>query len=210
MRPKALDLFCKAGGVSVGLERAGFDVVGVDIEPQPRYRGGRFIQADAMAFPLDGFDFIWASPPCQAHTCLRAVTRKNYASMISSVRERLSVIKRPWAIENVPGAPLADPVILCGLALGLKVKRHRLIECSFPAAGTICPPGHPGDWYHVSGHASGVRSRRTKKTPRREPPNIAAAREAMDIDWMNRDELAQAIPPAYAEYIGRQVMVTLA
>lgn len=203
---RALDLFCGAGGVSEGLRRAGFEVTGVDLLPQPHYRGGVFVQADALTFPLEGYDFIWASPPCQAYSSLR-VTHPGceHPDLIGRVRERLLVSGVPWAIENVPGAPLRNPVVLCGLALGLKVKRHRLIEASFPIPALPCPKGHPGEWYHVAGRGSGVRTNRNAKTPRREPPNAGVAREAMGISWMPWSRLSQAIPPAYSEHVGRAV-----
>lgn len=122
MRLRALDLFCRAGGVSVGLERAGFEVVGVDLlDMSKRHRGGTFVQGDALTYPLDGFDFVWASPPCQAHTVLRALhPGKEYPDLIPAVRERLGGCGVPWVIENVPGAPLEGGLlVLCGTMFGL-------------------------------------------------------------------------------------------
>lgn len=204
-RPKALDLCCCAGGASMGLFRAGFDVVGVDIEPQrhypERYKNGRmiFVQADALEYPLDGFDFIWASPPCQAHTLCQRIQGNDHPDIIAPIRERLKAAGVPYCIENVPGAPLIDPIELCGAMFpGLRVYRHRLFECSFPIAAPPHPDHiapnrkmgrkpQPGDFMHVVGNFSGVQY----------------AREAMGITWMKRDQLREAIPPAYAEYIGR-------
>lgn len=123
-------MFCGAGGVSVGLERAGFEVTGVDIAPQPRHRGGRFIQADAMTFPLEGYDLIWASPPCQAYSQLRHRTKGAYPDLVDSVRERLARKRRLnyplplTVIENVEGAPLRRDIRLCGSMFGLDVKRQ--------------------------------------------------------------------------------------
>ena len=195
--PKALDLFCCAGGASEGLRRAGFDVTGVDIEPQAHYPF-TFIKADAMTVPLEGFDFVWASPPCQAYTLAQRIRDNNHPDLIAPTRERLRRLGVPWAIENVVGAPLIDPIELCGAMFGLQVYRHRLFECSFPIAAPHHPdhvaplrkmgrPVRAGEFMHVVGNFSGV----------------AQARKAMGIDWMVRDELREAIPPAYAEYIGR-------
>jgi hypothetical protein len=127
IRPRALDLFCGAGGASMGLHRAGFEVVGVDACPQPEYPFA-FVQADALTFPLDGFAFVWASPPCQAFTAYKRRTdhvrpRRN---LIPAVRARLAAAGVPYVIENVVGAPLRVPVMLCGSMFGLDVQRHRL------------------------------------------------------------------------------------
>lgn len=142
MRPRALDLFCCAGGATKGLQRAGFHVTGVDIAKQPRYCGDAFHQADALTFPLEGFDFIWASPPCQAFTPLRSLQKgKEYPNLIPATRERLERCGVPYSIENVEGAPLGDSgclIMLCGTMFGLEtrggraeLRRHRLFETSF-------------------------------------------------------------------------------
>ncbi len=142
MKPRALDLFCCAGGATKGLQRAGFHVTGVDIKPQPRYCGDAFHQADAMTFPLEGFDFIWASPPCQAFTTLRFMpTAKEHPNLIPETRSRLVAAGIPYCIENVDGAPLGDSgylIMLCGTMFGLQtadgraeLRRHRLFETSF-------------------------------------------------------------------------------
>lgn len=200
---KALDLFCCAGGASEGLRRAGFDVVGVDIEQQPHYPF-EFHLADALTFPLDGFDFIWASPPCQAYTLCQRIRDREHPDFIAPIRHRLMASNTSWCIENVAGAPLIDPIELCGAMFGLRTYRHRLFECSFP----IKAPHHPihtaplrkmgrpvreGEFIHVVGNFSGAQ----------------LAREAMDIDWMPRDKLREAIPPAYAEHIGRTALAHL-
>lgn len=208
-RYRALDLFCGAGGVSVGLQRAGFDVTGIDINPQPHHRGGHFIQADALDVLQEidfllGFDFIWASPPCQAYTVARFCGKKTgYPELIEPVREALQRWGGAWVIENVPGAPLHRPALLCGLALGLKVKRHRLFESSFFILTPPCPKGHPGEWFTVFGNGGTGPSRRPRWRTGDE------AQQAMGIDWMPRKALSQAIPPAYAEWIGRQALACL-
>jgi DNA (cytosine-5)-methyltransferase 1 len=198
---RALDLFCCAGGASEGLRRAGFDLVGVDIEPQPYYPF-EFHQANALTFPLEGFDFIWASPPCQAYTLCQRIRDREHPDLVGPIRARLAASGAAWCIENVVGAPLVSPIELCGAMFGLRTYRHRLFECSFPVTAPYHPPhtaplrkmGRPvraGEFIHVVGNFSGVQ----------------LAREAMDIDWMPRDKLREAIPPAYAEYIGRAALV---
>lgn len=209
MRPKALDLFCGAGGVALGLDRAGFEVIGVDINPQPRYPF-RFFQADAIEFPLHGFDFIWASPPCQGYSVANNCQKKTYPMLVEPVRERLSKHTVmlgeyeqtvPYVIENVPGAPLKNPITLCGMMFGLKTYRHRLFESNKELREPTHHPKHeekaargrkPGenDFMTVFGHFSDQRR----------------AKEAMGIPWMTRDELGEAIPPVYAEFIGRQIL----
>lgn len=209
-RPKALDLFCGAGGVSVGLQRAGFDVTGVDIRPQPRHRGGTFIQADALTLPLDGFDFIWASPPCQAYCALRHLYPQNsYPDLVAPIRERLRAGPVPvWVIENVPGAPLLNPVQFCGSAFALRVRRHRLFEATFDIRERRCCHRWQGRPIDVSGTGGRRINRRSDDHGgnTNKPRNLGEARAAMGIDWMNRNELSQAIPPAYSEFIGKQAI----
>lgn len=143
-RPLALDLFCGAGGASMGLHRAGFHVTGVDIRPQPRYPF-RLWQGDALLIrhKLRSFDFIWASPPCQAFTAYKR--RPNHVAdrddLIPMVRELLIESGKPFVIENVPGAPLENPITLCGSMFGLDVRRHRLFEASFPILVPGCQHG---------------------------------------------------------------------
>jgi len=215
VNPRLLDLFCGAGGCSVGYARAGFEVVGVDIKPQPRYPF-EFHLADAVTFPLDGYDAIHASPPCQVYsiaTICRGKSRKNHPDLMGVIRQRLETTAVPYVIENVYGAPFrrGSVLMLCGLMFGLKVFRHRFFECS----RLLWAPQHPSHHGHriglngmvcVAGHggqSSGFGQRRRWPADHR---TKAAWSNGMGINWMLRDELAQAIPPAYTEYIGRQLI----
>jgi len=205
---KALDLFCCAGGSTKGLQRAGFHVTGVDIKRQPRYCGDAFVQADATNPPFDlrRFDFIWASPPCQHYTQMLnhgLTSRDNHPDLIEPVREMLKSAGVPYVIENVANAPLIDPFVLCGEMFGLRVMRHRFFEASMPILvpahvphrreGGIRKQGDGGYYFRVYGHETGK----------------AEWGAAMGIDWMKSPQLAQAIPPAYSEFIGKQVMEQL-
>lgn len=219
-RPLALDLFCGAGGASMGLHRAGFDVTGVDIRPQPRYPF-RFVQGDGLRPPFDlsQFDFIWASPPCQAHTSLRKMwNAKPHADLIPQTRALLEESGVPYAIENVPGSPLRATVRLCGTMFGLRtpcgaeLRRHRYFETNIAILSPCCSHGR-----HVLGVYGGhVRDRCrtitiTGNTPQqnvvrnrvRKTFSVSDAQAAMEIDWMTMEGLSQAIPPAYSEFIGR-------
>lgn len=200
---KALDLFCGAGGAAMGLHRAGFEVTGVDIKPQKRFPF-HFIQGDALDADLNGYDFAWASPPCQRYTRAQNAAKNahSHPDLIPAIREKLKAWGGPWIIENVVGAPLIVPVVVCGLALNLKVKRHRLFESNLNIHGTVCP-SHAQDYYVIFGHE--CRNRRHGKAAGRKN-KIAVGREAMGIDWMTRGELSEAIPPAYSEFLGRQVI----
>lgn len=187
----------------MGYYRAGFEVVGVDIKPQPRYPF-EFHQGDALTFPLDGFDAIHASPPCQAYTMAQNAAKNASAhpDLVPSVRRILMGSGLPWVMENVVGAPLLNPITLCGLSFGLKVKRHRLFESSLLLLAPPCP-SHNQDYYVIFGHE--VRNRRHGQAAGRKN-SIAAGRKAMGIDWMTRGELSESIPPAYTEFIGQQLM----
>lgn len=208
---KALDLFCCAGGASAGLARAGFAVTGVDIKPQPRYPF-EFHRADALTVPLDGYDFIWASPPCQGYTAMRyAPGAKGAPLLIDRVRARMPA-GCLWVIENVEQASwaLRQPITLCGSMFGLgaqgcRTQRHRLFETNFPVAQPPC--AH--DNRPVIGVYGGHARRRAASAGGRGTRDIwdgghrAAASEALGIDWMTLGEMSEAIPPVYAEYIGR-------
>lgn len=198
---KALDLFCGAGGAAMGLHQAGYEVVGVDIRPQPRYPF-RFIQADAMALDWTGYDLIWASPPCQAYTPLRALQKgKEYPDLIAPVRERLIATGTPWIMENVPGAPMRYYITLCGGMFGLRTYRHRRFETSM----LLFQPPHPKHTVKTS-----TKKRRACWDA---GLNISVTGDvgtyvgslAMGIDWMTGEELSQAIPPAYSRYLAEQI-----
>jgi DNA (cytosine-5)-methyltransferase 1 len=205
MRPRLLDLFCGAGGCSVGYHRAGFDVVGVDLEPQPHYPF-EFHQADALTFPLDGFDAIHASPPCQRYMTGGVVNRATRPDLIGPVRDRLQATGAPWIIENVPGAPLRKDVILCGSMFGLSVRRHRIFEAS--TLPLIMTPScdHSRPVAGVYGHPHG----KAGAWPGMLPSDLATWSQAMGIDWMTAAELAEAIPPAYTEFLGAHLLEHLA
>jgi DNA (cytosine-5)-methyltransferase 1 len=196
----------------MGLRRAGFEVVGVDIRPQPHYPF-KFVQADALEFEIGGFEFIWASPPCQAHSSVSR-SKKKYACHIDATRRKLQKSGKPYVIENVVGAPLVNPIMLCGAMFNLGVIRHRLFETNWG----LKQPAHvkhkgsllTGEYVTVTGNG-GVPSWTYKKRerlglPRFFPGEMSLERwqKAMGIDWLPRKELTQAIPPAYSEYIARQ------
>lgn len=204
MRPLLLDLFCGAGGAARGYFLAGFDVIGIDNRPMPRYPY-RFTQGDAICFLRDHgkkYDAIHASPPCQDYSVLKHPGNSGkHQRLIESVRQALVDCGVPYVIENVMGAKreLRNPIMLCGMMFGLELYRHRLFECSdkikspqhLPHETPCSKAGHwkPGTFVSVCGNCS----------------PIARSREAMGIDWMNRDELAQSIPPAYTLHVGLQL-----
>jgi DNA (cytosine-5)-methyltransferase 1 len=214
---RALDLFCGAGGATRGLQMTGFHVTGVDINPQPRYCGDAFVQGDIAkmhAVHLFPFDFVWASPPCQAHTTLKAMhNAKRHADMIATTRALLVASGKPYVIENVSGAPLQSPFILCGtmFCLGTKcgavLHRHRLFETNFCVSSPRCTHGDEPVVGVYGGH---YRNRKRKAGLNREAKDFTAAdgKRAMGIDWMTGKELSQAIPPAYSEFIARQWLAT--
>jgi DNA (cytosine-5)-methyltransferase 1 len=199
-----LDLFCCAGGAAMGYHRAGFDVIGVDLEPQPNYPF-HFIQADAMTFPFDGFDLVHASAPCRDHTPLTAVAGTDGTGwMLAGIRDRLAGSGIPWVLENVPGAPMRPDLVLCGKMFGLRVKRHRWFELSGDAL--VLSPPHPR---HTVPTATRERRRRWAEgwdISVTGDVGTYCGPEAMGIDWMTGNELSQAIPPAYTEHIGLQLM----
>jgi hypothetical protein len=199
MRPRLLDLFCGAGGAAMGYFRAGFDVLGVDIVPQPRYPFG-FVQADAMTFPLGGFDAIHASPPCQVFSVATPQrARGNHDDLLTPIRERLASQAAPWVIENVPGAPMRADYKLCGCMFGLgRLQRQRWFETSWHAFDMRAPCYHPEPAITIT----------TKGQPNR-TGFAPEARAVMGIDWMNGRERGLAIPPAYTEYIGRALLAHL-
>lgn len=212
-RPKLLDLFCGAGGAGVGYQRAGFDVTGVDIEAHPD-SPHLVIVADALAVLTDsdflaGFDVIHASPPCPRYSSATpAANRDKHPDLIGPVREALQAWGGPYVIENVPGAPLDNPVLLCGSSFGLSVRRHRLFETNVPMLAPQCRHDlQPQVWGVYGDHGDAKPVTRPNGTRRGNKARDAAhAGEVLGIDWMTRwDDLADAIPPAYTEFIGDQI-----
>jgi DNA (cytosine-5)-methyltransferase 1 len=208
-QPRALDLFCGAGGATKGLQRAGFHVTGVDIAPQPRYCGDAFIQADAMTMDpykiRKAYRFVWGSPPCQDYSIASKCRPKlagRYPRLIDDTRALMEATALDWVIENVYLSPLKG-VMLCGAMFGFPLYRHRLFESNLhlwmpehPRHTVKCSrAGHwkPGTYVSVAGCCAPIKM----------------AREAMDIDWMNRHELAESIPPYFSEFIGRQIIEAL-
>lgn len=186
----------------MGLHRAGFDVEGWDIRPQKNYPF-KFNLGNALEADLSEFDCAWASPPCQSYAITNNIWKKpegHYPDLVAPTRVKLMSAGIPWIIENVPGAPLINPLTLCGRMFGLRVYRHRLFESS---EFILAPPHHShserasygrtpkGDeFFTISGHFG----------------DVEGGRKAMGIDWMTREELSQSIPPAYSEYLGREMM----
>jgi len=202
--PVLLDLFCGAGGCSKGYADAGFDVVGVDVNVQKNYPF-EFVQADAMTFDLNGFDVIHASPPCQRYTQLG--TREDlsgYPDLVDATRERLTRSGKPWVIENVPGSPLREPIVLCGGMFGLRAYRHRLFESS----EALTAPEHKPHTVRVNRRGENRREHWNNGGFITITGDVGTycGPEAMGIDWMTGNELSQAIPPAYTEWIGRQLL----
>jgi C-5 cytosine-specific DNA methylase len=188
---RLLDLFCGAGGAAMGYHLAGFEIVGVDIDPQPNYPFD-FVAADAMTFPLDGFDAIHASPPCQHYA---PVTRwrgdaGNHPDLLEATVARLRASGLPWVVENVPYAPLRPDFVLCGSMFGLQVRRHRWFLTSW--AGFELVQGCHHDRLLPFEH-KGER----------------AYADAMGCQWMTNREAREAIPPAYTDWIGRRLLATL-
>ena len=204
MKLRILDLFCCQGGAGVGYSLAGFDVVGVDINPQPKYPF-RFYQADALSFDLSGFDAVHASPPCQRYSFLTPeVNRGDHPDLIVRVRGMLVASGLPYVIENVAGAKreLFDPVMLCGSMFGLRTRRHRFFECSF-AVVAPCVCDHSVMPLLVTTASKASRALRTSLGVK--PKSVTNAPLAYGINWMDFNGLKEAIPPAYTEYIGKQL-----
>ena len=202
-RPILLDLFCGAGGAAVGYDRAGFEVVGVDIEPQPHYPF-EFHQGDATEWPLEGFAAIHGSPPCQDHMM---TPHKPHGTgwMLDHTRQRLLAQTTPWVLENVPGAKMRADFVICGCQVGLPLRRRRHFETSWHHFSLEPPCSHDGPVVSVVGHGTPTWVREKLGYN----PTIKDYRTAMGIDWMNRDELSQAIPPAYTEIVGRHLIAQL-
>lgn len=229
-RPLLLDLFSGAGGAARGYHDAGFEVVGVDVKPQPRYPY-RFVQEDALAFlRANGasFDAVHASPPCQKFSAMRTMPdAKEHPDLVGPVREILQSLGRPYVIENVPGAPLLNPITLCGTMFGLgwedaELRRHRLFESNVLLLQPACRHGDRATIGVYGGHirnrkrartigvyGEGVRDSRRKTDRGHSDFRKEVGEIAMQISWMSIAELCQAIPPAYTKFIGEQLMQAL-
>jgi DNA (cytosine-5)-methyltransferase 1 len=206
---RLLDLYSKAGGAAMGYHRAGFEVVGIDIKKQKRFPF-EFIQADALDVLSDNeylqtFDVIHASPPCQTHSStkhLRNAQGKTTSKvdLIPQTRAALIVSGKPYIIENVPGAPLINPIQMCGSSFGLTARRHRLFESNYQLTGSVCKHKEQGKPVGIYGSMRDEipGGGHTAKT-------IEQARDAMGIDWMIWGELVEAIPPIYTFEIGKQI-----
>jgi len=213
-----LDLYCKAGGAGMGYKNAGFEVIGVDIEPQRNYPFD-FLKADAIDvlqkliasekiqvydkyYSLLDFAAIHASPPCQKNSTMTKGLWKerlgSHPELIAPTRELLKRTGLPYIIENVPTAPLINPTVLCGSMFGLGVRRHRLFETSFPVIAPPCNHAAQSHVVAVYGHSGGSSKRDGLKFG-----GVDTWKTAMQINWMTGAELAEAIPPAYTEYIAQ-------
>ncbi len=224
-RPRLLDLFCGAGGAAAGYARAGFEVVGVDHRPQPRYPF-TLVEADALDYCREieirdewglNFDAVHASPPCQAHTAMNVMwNARDHDDLVGETRDLLIQSGLPYVIENVPGAPLIDAVTLCGAAMGLRTKtydlaRHRLFETNFSVMVPPCAHGARPVLGIYGDHARDRRRVPNAANPERGSQlavevGLDEARALMEMPWANWRELSQAIPPAYTELIGQQLL----
>jgi len=208
VKPRLLDLFCGAGGAAMGYHRAGFTVVGVDIRPQPNYPF-RFLERDALTlmetflareddwFVIDYFDAIHASPPCEHYanvTSWRGDT-SDHPDLIGPTRELLEATGLPWVMENVPEAPLRADFKLCGTSLGLRVRRHRAFETNWSGIALAHPCQHRPDDFAFDHGA-------------KQPESVY--RDAMGCEWMTVVESRDAIPPAFTEFVGAQLLEHIA
>jgi len=222
-RPKLLDVCCNAGGASMGYHRAGFCVTGVDnVDFSKRYPF-RFIRADAATYIREhGHEYAVraGSPPCQFHTLCQRIQGNEHPDIIEDVRDAMLEVGGPYVIENVVGAPLIDPIMLCGAMFpGLRVYRHRLFESNVPLTVPQFPYGTiRGPWLDECGWPHPYRLTKMGRPPK---PNefmhvvgnfsgVDAAREAMGIDWMVRDELRESIPPLFTKHLGEQLISHIA
>lgn len=201
---RALDLFCGPGGVGWGLTIAGYQVTGVDTNDYSKTYPGEFIRADAYTFPLNGFDFVWASPPCQPFSMAHAGRRKHIPidmEKLERLIERMNAAGVEWCVENVPQAPIRRDLLLCGQMFNLRLIRHRIFQLSF-----ACPqPVHPkhsvsvraGQAVSIAGHGGDGQS------------NVASWRYALGLEsgmceGLTRNEIAEMLPPSYSLFIGTQ------
>lgn len=227
MKPVLLDLMCGAGGCTRGYQEAGFFVIGIDLVDQPNYCGDAFIEMDALVFlglllggdevdgwRLEHFAAICASPPCQAYSDLQKQNKRAYPELIAPLRELLMATELPYVIENVEGAPLRDPVLLCGTMFpGLRVLRHRLFETNWPLSAPLEHPPHPKVFTYDKRKAHfGQLDQDTSFVQVTGGGNctIANKLDAMGIDWgMTNREVNEAIPPAYTRFVGEQLIAHL-
>ena len=207
---KLLDLYCGVGGASAGYYKAGFDVTGIDLKHGRRYPY-KYIKGDVLLYLQDldflrSFDIIHASPPCQTHSItqhLRNAQGKSTSKLdlIPQTRAALIASGKPYVIENVPGSPLINPIQLCGSSFGLQVRRHRLFESNMKLTGSVCD-------HKAQGRPVGVYGSLNDQIPKggRTATTIDEGRDAMGMPWAIWTELVEAIPPAYSEYIGKQII----
>lgn len=216
-RPRLLDLYSGAGGCAVGYHRAGFDVTGVDVAPQKNYPFA-FHQADALAYLAahgHEYDAIHASPPCQAYSTSTSRNRRAeyraHADLLAPTRQALQAVGRPYVIENVPGSPIHGVIMLCGSSFGLDVRRHRWFESSVMIFGLPCDHRLQTPRFRsLDSHRAGVLASVVGVHGHLNYPGEFALRcKAMGVDWMTNQELSQAIPPAYTEFIGGQLLRAL-
>lgn len=214
---RLLDLFCGAGGAGMGYHLAGFDVVGVDNRPQPHYPF-EFVLGDALEFVAEHgreFDVVHASPPCQAYTGMRRITVARFGSvstehpdLIDATRRALMETGKPWIIENVKNSPLLTKIILCGVSFGLPhLARHRHFESNILLMALPC--SHYSASYTIGVYGSKPDGRRVSYRHHRlgrVANSIEEARIVMGIDWMDWDEIREAIPPVFTKWIGEQFM----
>lgn len=210
-KPVLLDIGCRQGGATRGYQLAGFYVIGVDIEAQPRYIGDEFVQADGLDILQqvatgqricgDRINAVHTSWPCQSYSLTQRIQDRDHPRLIEEGRDLLRATGLPYVQENVPGAPLLNPTELCGAMFGLRTYRHRLFEANFPLSAPAHPEhgqqqikmGRPvteGDFYQAVGNFS----------------NVDYARRDMGVEWMTREGIRECIPPIYAEYAGNQLM----
>ena len=202
---RCLDLFCGSGGASAGLHRVGFDVTGVDINPQPHYPF-KFIQGDALEQDLTGFDFVWASPPCQAFTAMQHI-RKNahkHPDLIAPMRDKLTAWGGAWVIENVKGAPLRNATMLCGTMFGLRIVKHRYFETSWEMPVLLpLPECDHSDVYDPWHGKRNIKEMQAAQETPWIPAGGGTGKSGVRATCVNN-----AIPPAYSEWIARQWLST--
>ena len=215
-RPLLLDLFCCAGGAAMGYYQAGFEVVGVDLKPQPHYPF-EFEEGDALAvlegtsttvWHLEEFSAIHASPPCQPFSqAVKKVNRPKHADLVEATRTALRATGLPYIIENVPRAPLLDPITLCGSSFGLPIRRHRKFESNVPLMALPCAHGafeakYPPAWNRTNPlRVLSISGGYTGKV------DLEEHKAAMGVDWdVTPHELSEAIPPAYTRFLGEQLL----